>query len=429
MTAERRKFPNAPLRIQLMSESKPIVQWPAEGVTRAPFKVMSDPDVYRLEQEKIFRGPTWHYLCLEVEIPETGTYRTTYVGETPVIVVRGLDGGVNALVNRCSHKGAMLCVDPGGRRKNISCLYHGWSYDLEGNLAGVAFQNGVNGKGGMGPDFDFANHGLERLRVESFEGVVFGTFSSSVEPLEAYLCPGMTNHMRRVFHKPVEVLGYHHQTMESNWKLYMENSRDPYHATILHAFYTTFKLNRLTMDGGLIVEHDGWNTINFSKGATHREGEYESGKIRSVLDDVALADPSLIESRSEFEDGITVAIQSIFPTCVNQQIYNTLALRQVVPLGVGRTELHWTFFGYADDDPELRRMRLKQANLIGPAGYVSMEDGVVGEYVQRGIQGSGVDQDAVMEMGGSEIKSTMGSRATETTLRGFWNGYRSVMGF
>lgn len=417
------------LSMSEMSGSNFSIEWPSEGVARAPLKVMSDPDVYRLEQERIFRGATWHYLCLEAEIPDTGSFRTTQVGDTPVIVIRGGDGGVNALVNRCAHKGAMLCVEAGGKRRNISCVYHGWSYDLDGNLTGVAFRNGVNGKGGMPDDFDFANHGLERMRVESFNGVVFGTFSAAVESLDDYLCPGMTAHMRRVFHKPVEVLGYHHQTMENNWKLYMENSRDPYHATILHAFYTTFKLNRLTMDGGLIVDHDGWNSINFSKGATYREGEYRPGEIRSLIEGVTLEDPSLIESRQEFDDGITVAIQSIFPTCVNQQIYNTLALRQAIPQGVDRTELHWTFFGYADDDPELRAMRLKQANLIGPAGYVSMEDGMIGEYVQRGIQGTGMDRNAVMEMGGREIESTMGSRATETTLRGFWTGYRAVMGF
>ncbi len=225
----------------------------------------------------------------------------------------------------------------------------------------------------------------------------------------------------------MEVLGYWHQVMHNNWKLYMENSRDPYHATILHAFYTTFKLNRLTMDGGLTIEHGGWHSINFSKGATHREGAYEGSGIRSVLDDVGLADKSLIASRQEFDDGITVAIQSIFPTCVHQQIYNTLAIRQLVPQGPDKCELHWTLFGYADDDPELRAMRLKQANLIGPAGFVSMEDGAIGEYVQRGIGGSGRDANAVIEMGGSEVASTMGSRATETTIRGFWTGYRHFM--
>ncbi len=409
--------------------TKPLLEWPAEGITRTPYRLMSDPAIYAREQERIFRGPVWHYLCLEAELPEPDSFRTTHVGETPVIVTRDKSGAIHAVVNRCAHKGSLLCLEMRGRRANLSCVYHGWSYNLNGDLAGVAFQKGLNGKGGLPPGFNFAEHGLERLHVTTFHGLIFGTFDASAEPIESYLGPGMTAHLRRVFHKPVEVLGYWHQVMHNNWKLYMENSRDPYHATILHAFYTTFKLNRLTMDGGLTLEHGGWHSINFSKGATYREGDYEGSGIRSVIDDIGLADKSLVAARQEFDDGITVAIQSIFPTCVNQQIYNTLGIRQLVPQGPDQCELHWTLFGYAGDDPELRAMRLKQANLAGPAGFVSMEDGAIGEYVQRGIRGTGRDANAVIEMGGSEIASTMGSRATETTIRGFWAGYRHMMGF
>jgi phenylpropionate dioxygenase-like ring-hydroxylating dioxygenase large terminal subunit len=172
--------------------------------------------------------------------------------------------------------------------------------------------------------------------------------------LEEYLGPAMVAQFERVFHKPVEVLGYYHQVVYKNWKLYMENSRDPYHATILHAFFTTFKLNRLTMEGGITLEHAGWHSMNFSKGSTLRQGENEGTGIRSLVEGIGLADPSLLESRQEFADGITVAIQSIFPSFVHQQIYNTLALRQVVPQGPGQTELHWTVFGYTDDDAALR---------------------------------------------------------------------------
>jgi phenylpropionate dioxygenase-like ring-hydroxylating dioxygenase large terminal subunit len=412
-----------------METGQPLLEWPAEGVTRAPYRVMSDVEIYRLEQERIFRGPVWHYLCLEAEIPEPGSFRTTYIGETPVIVARHKDGAVFAFVNRCAHKGAMLCLEAGGRRQAFTCVYHAWTYDLTGSLRSVAFQHGVNGQGGMPPEFRLADHGLERVRTAILEGLVFGTLSEASPPFEDYLGPAMVAQFRRVFHKPVEVLGYYHQVMHNNWKLYMENSRDPYHATILHAFYTTFKLNRLTMEGGITLEHGGWHSMNFSKGATMRQGEYEGTGIRSLVEGIGLADPSLLESRQEFADGITVAIQSIFPTCVHQQIYNTLALRQVVPQGPGQAELHWTVLGYKDDDDALRNMRLKQANLIGPAGFVSMEDGSVGEYVQRGIAGAGLERNAVMEMGGREIASTTASRATEATIRGFWTGYRSLMGF
>jgi anthranilate 1,2-dioxygenase large subunit len=73
-------------------------------------------------------------------------------------------------------------------------------------------------------------------------------------------------------------------------------------------------------------------------------------------------------------------------------------------------------------------LRLRQANLIGPAGYVSMEDGVIGEFVQRGSAGQGLEERAVLLMGGSAVESVTDSRANETTVRGFWKGYRDLMG-
>lgn len=79
-----------------------MLAWPPEDVTRAPYRVMSDAEIYRIERERIFRGPVWHYLCLEAEIPEAGSCRATHVGETPVIVARNKDGAVHAFVNRCS---------------------------------------------------------------------------------------------------------------------------------------------------------------------------------------------------------------------------------------------------------------------------------------------------------------------------------------
>ena len=85
-----------------------MLQWPAEGVTRSPYRVMSDPAIYALEQERIFRGPVWNYLCLDAELPGPGSFRTTYIGDTPMLVARDKDLGVHAMVNRCAHKGAML---------------------------------------------------------------------------------------------------------------------------------------------------------------------------------------------------------------------------------------------------------------------------------------------------------------------------------
>ena len=97
-----------------MDQHASLFDWPEEGVRRTPYLIYSDTDVYEAEMARIFRGRTWHYLALEVEIPNPGDYRLMDVGDTSVIVVRTPDGGINAMVNRCAHKGSMLLYQPFG---------------------------------------------------------------------------------------------------------------------------------------------------------------------------------------------------------------------------------------------------------------------------------------------------------------------------
>ena len=115
--------------------------WPREGLTRVPYRVFQTEAAYTSEQKLIFQGPSWHYLALEVEVPEPGDFRTTKVGDTPVIVTRDADGEIYAFENRCAHRGALICLDNHGKgKKDFSCVYHAWTYDRQGNLKGVAFQ-------------------------------------------------------------------------------------------------------------------------------------------------------------------------------------------------------------------------------------------------------------------------------------------------
>jgi anthranilate 1,2-dioxygenase large subunit/terephthalate 1,2-dioxygenase oxygenase component alpha subunit len=153
--------------------------------------------------------------------------------------------------------------------------------------------------------------------------------------------------------------------------------------------------------------------------------EYEQGTLRAMQDDFRLADRRFLQTWTEFPDGVTHALQTVFPNFVVQQIQNSLALRLMVPKGVDACELQWLLFGYADDTPEQTERRLLQSNLIGPAGFVSMEDGVVGSFIQRAIARD-ADQAAVLEMGGRDIERR-GSRVSEAAVRGFWQAYRTMM--
>src|SRR5215468_11282453 len=139
------------------------VTWPAKGNARVPYRMFSDPDIYKAELCRIFLGPTWQYLALAGELPQPGDYKTTFLGETPVIVTRGEDGEIHAMVNRCAHRGNLVCLKARGHsREGLTCVYHSWLYDLEGNLKSVAFRRGVGGKGGMPDSFRIEEHGLQK---------------------------------------------------------------------------------------------------------------------------------------------------------------------------------------------------------------------------------------------------------------------------
>jgi phenylpropionate dioxygenase-like ring-hydroxylating dioxygenase large terminal subunit len=398
-------------------------EWPA-GLTRIPYWVYRDPEVARDEQARVFEGPAWHFLCLEIDVPEVGEYRTTMMGAMPVVVARAEDGEVVAFENRCAHRGALICLDDGGKVKDFHCVYHAWRYDLRGNLKSIAFRHGVNGKGGMPDDFQMEAHGPRKLRVVVESGLIFGTLSAGAPSFEDFVGPEVLVRLRRVLHKKLEVIGRFTQPLPCNWKLYMENVRDTYHASLLHMFFTTFRITRLSQGGGVMVGENGVAHASTTLAATAGPDNSYAG-MRSDNQGFQLKDPSFMTSVAEFNDDIQLQILSIFPGFILQQIHNALAVRQIVPRGVDKMDLNWTYFGFADDTPELRAMRLKQGNLAGPAGFVSMEDGAVGGFVQRGIAAA-EHETSIVEMGGSDA-GTSETRATEASVRGFWKAWRAHM--
>ena len=207
---------------------------------------------------------------------------------------------------------ARSCVNERGEAKEIACVYHNWTYDLKGNLTGVAFRRGIGGKGGMSPDSHPEEHAPRQLRVESLSGLVFGTVGKNVAPLETFIGANIVPNIRRVMRKPVKLLGGYSQMLPSNWKLYMENTKDSYHASLLHMFFTTFRLNRLSQKGGLVVSETGANHISYSMAADTAGKEYEQAGMRTAHDEFALEVPEILKSVDEFGDGIGLQICPCF---------------------------------------------------------------------------------------------------------------------
>ena len=99
-------------------------------------RIFIEPEIYQQELEQIF-ARCWLYLCHDSQIPLPGDFYTTYMGEDPVLVVRGTDGRIRAFLNVCRHRGNRLCRAEDGNAASFSCAYHGWTYGNDGRLIGV----------------------------------------------------------------------------------------------------------------------------------------------------------------------------------------------------------------------------------------------------------------------------------------------------
>lgn len=400
-------------------------RWPTEGYTRIPNWVYTDPAIFQKEMDVFFAGQTWNYVGLECEVPETGSYKRNWIGNRPVIMVRTETGDLNVLENRCAHRGAQICWQNTGRVTDFTCPYHQWNYDLHGNLQGVPFRRGAMGKGGMPRDFDPKQNGIRKLRSVNRGGSIWATFSEDAPSFEDYCGPEVLAEIDHMLPgKPLKLLGYSRQLIPSNWKMYLENLKDPYHATLLHTFYITFGLWRADSKSECIPTGGGAHSVMVShnEGKKKTEATTEMSRFR---DDLELLDLETVTPRAEFNRG-RVGGAWVFPAAQFGIQANSLKTRHVIPRSPTEHELVFTYYGYEDDDEEMTRLRLKHANLLGPAGFVSMDDSEMLNQVQIGVTGY-PEARGIVEMGGRDTEPA-DYMVTEVLIRSFYDYYRKAMG-
>jgi salicylate 5-hydroxylase large subunit len=400
--------------------------WRASGSSRIPSAVYTDKAIYDRELDRIFYGPHWSYVGLEIEVPEAGCFKRTAVGERSVIMIRNRKGEINVLENRCAHRAMRFCQERTGKVKTLVCPYHQWNYNYDGQLLGVPFRNGVKGKGGMPADFELEDRGLNRLKVAVRNGVVFACFDENVESLEDYLGPDILACFDRTFDGRKLVLhGYSRQRIPGNWKLMMENIKDPYHPGLLHTWFVTFGLWRADNEARLKLDRHARHAAMMSRRSDAVTKNVEEG-VTSYRKNMQLHEPLLLDIVHEPWWGRdTVCMTTVFPNVIFQQQVNSLSTRQILPLGPDKFDFVWTHFGFEDDDAEMIERRLRQANLFGPAGFVSADDGEVIEFSQDGFE-QDKDFTTLCELGGVDVGPT-DHMVTETLIRGMYRYWREVM--
>ena len=186
-------------------------------------RILSDEEIYRQELDRIF-ARSWNFMCHESQIPDPGSFFMNYIGEDQVIIVRGRDGAINVLLNSCPHRGNTVCRAEQGKTRSFFCSYHGWNFDLQGNLVGMPGEDTFYRN-----DIDKKSWGLtSAAKVESYKGFVFATLDPSAPALEDYL--GWVGRLGIDFidsKGDIEFLdGVHKNRIQCNWKLAVDNLYD-----------------------------------------------------------------------------------------------------------------------------------------------------------------------------------------------------------
>ena len=400
--------------------------WPADPLA-VPDWVYTDRRVHDLEQSRIFQGRVWNYVGLECEIPQPGCWVRSHVGATPVVMARDEHGTVHVFENRCAHRGAEFCRGWRGRDARLSCPYHQWTYDLSGTLVSVPLRRGLRGEGGLPDGFDLEAHSLRRLFVTLRNGVVFASFRDDVEPLEEYLGPDMLREFDTVFDgRAMKLLGHHRNTLPGNWKLYQENLKDPYHATLLHTYLTTFGLfvagNRTAIVGDIKGRH---HALLNARPQGRPENDASKADIASFKSSMQLADPRVIEFRREHDSEWSSAAMTIWPNLVIIRQTNILSVRQIVPVSPEKFLLVWTSLGYEGDSEDMTAHRLRQNNIFGPGGFLGIDDHEAIKFVQDGLNRA-VPRDQVVPLGSDEEGPEV--LVTDRAIREMYRHWRHEMG-
>ena len=383
----------------------------------------TDPALFEREMDRIFHR-TWVWVAHESEIPKAGDFRTAWVGRRPVIVTRDRRGGINVLLNRCRHRGASVCETPKGNGNGFTCPYHAWSYSLDGALRGIPYPEGYEDV------VEKKDLPLQRLRVGTYAGMVFASFSEDIEPLEDFLGGArlwIDRFMKQGAGYPVKVQGEHKFRFNGNWKIQLENTTDWYHFPIVHRSWmssvdaeTASMLSIMTDETAVTHALGNGHSVSVSV-AEHADLDVDDGteklqdRFSHIVEELSKDLPP---------EKVRRIVRSLHGAGFNLNLFPNVAMsmaffRVLRPLSVNETEIRHVALGL-DGGPEIvnrERLRIHE-HFQGPFGFGSPDDAEAWNRVQRGVAGA-ADMPILVNRGlGREKPNDLGqptSHATDET--------------
>ncbi|MDH5622755.1 MAG: aromatic ring-hydroxylating dioxygenase subunit alpha [Gammaproteobacteria bacterium] len=186
----------------------------------------TDPEIYELEIKRIVNR-NWILAGHVSQLPEPGDFKVLNVGQESAIIVRGGDGNLKSFANVCRHRGSLVCLEQHGHAEKFTCPYHGWMYDIDGNL--TAARN-------MSETFDKSAHGLKTVSIGQIHGLIFVCFDENPPSLEGAI-RDLEEPMGMFDFENLKVAAQKSYGIPANWKLAIENYAECYHCATAHPEY------------------------------------------------------------------------------------------------------------------------------------------------------------------------------------------------
>ncbi|MGA8022672.1 MAG: aromatic ring-hydroxylating dioxygenase subunit alpha [Candidatus Acidiferrales bacterium] len=313
-----------------------------------PASWYTDPRVAQLELQNVF-SRAWQAIGRTAQVENPGQYVTASVAGEPVVAVRGSDGTLRAFFNVCRHHAMTVMNEPCGHAQHMRCPYHGWTYNLEGELRGMTEFEGVC-------NFDRAQNGLVPIRVESWENFVFVNLDMHAGSLQEFL-GALVGLAKSLDFAGLQFVERRRYTLNCNWKVYVDNF----------------------LDGGYHVPHmhKGLNSVL----------DYTNYTIENVDRCCVQSSPVAVDKSSEASAAATRKGDRAYyfwqyPNFMLNWYEGYLDTNLVLPLGVGRCEVIFDF--YFGDTRESQMPYIRES--MGVSERVQQEDIVICDGVQRGLR-------------------------------------------
>lgn len=404
---------------------------PQEGIFRVHKDVYSDPDVFEMEVRYIFER-TWCFLGHESQIAQPHDWLSTWIARTPILVTRDGQGQVHAFINACRHKGAKLTRTERGNRKFHVCQYHGWVFGSDGRNGDIKNRR----DGAYTEGFDIDSHDLIPVaKVASYKGLIFGSLSADVPELEDFLGESrffIDLAMDQGEHGMELVPGRIEYAFDANWKLQLENGKDPYHLTSTHTSFLDVMGKRRGGEG-----HQEARQFDWQKRLSQEGGDFQFAHGHGVI----WLTQAEVEKRPIYPsiDAIRARVGevkadwmlrmrnlSIFPSL---QIADStsLLLRTFRPLSATRTEMRYWCLAPVGEPPAQRSWRIRQfEDFFNVSGMATPDDSVVYESCQAGYAATPLDWlqgysrgMGLVQPGASELAKSLGFEPQVSVQGGF----------